>query len=71
VEEAFEHVVQLDEDCDNTKQELENMKIQQLVEMGFADDQTYAAIQQYNMDEVWVMHFLFCCSQHSGRMRHK
>ncbi|KAJ4448650.1 hypothetical protein ANN_00040, partial [Periplaneta americana] len=46
-EEAFERVVQLDEDCDDAKQELENVKIQQLVEMGFAEDQAYAAIQQY------------------------
>ncbi|PNF20235.1 hypothetical protein B7P43_G16194 [Cryptotermes secundus] len=46
-EEAFERVVQLDEDCDDAKQELETVKIQQLVEMGFVEDQAFAAVQQY------------------------
>ncbi|XP_021921023.1 uncharacterized protein LOC110830425 isoform X2 [Zootermopsis nevadensis] len=53
-EEAFEHVVQLDEDCEDAKQELENVKIQQLVEMGFAEDQAFAVIQQFSSVQVAV-----------------
>jgi hypothetical protein len=45
-------VIQLDEDCEDAKQELENVKIQQLVEMGFAEDQAFAAIHQYNTVQV-------------------
>jgi hypothetical protein len=51
-EEAFERVVQLDEDCEDAKQELETVKIQQLVEMGFVEDQAFAAIQQYGTVQV-------------------
>ncbi|PSN53115.1 hypothetical protein C0J52_10575 [Blattella germanica] len=53
-EEAFERVVQLDEDCDDAKQELENVKIQQLMEMGFGEEQAFAAILQYNSVQVAV-----------------
>jgi hypothetical protein len=64
-EEAFERVFQLDDDCEDAMQELENVKIQQLVEMGFAEDQAFAAIQQYSTVQVWDMHFLFCCSHNT------
>lgn len=47
-EEAFERVIQLDEDCEDAKQELENVKIQQLMDMGFGEDQAFAAIHQYS-----------------------
>ncbi|XP_067012119.2 RNA polymerase II-associated protein 3 isoform X2 [Anabrus simplex] len=47
-EQAFERVLQLDEDCEDAKQELENVKIQQLLEMGFGEEQAYAAVQQYH-----------------------
>jgi hypothetical protein len=56
-EEAFERVVQLDDDCEDARQELENVKIQQLVEMGFVEDQAFAAIQQYNTVQVWAINF--------------
>ena len=51
-EEAFERVIQLDEDCEDAKQELENVKIQQLVDMGFGEDQAFAAIHQYSTVQV-------------------
>jgi hypothetical protein len=53
-EEEFERVIQLDEDCEDAKQELEAVKIQQLVEMGFVEDQAFAAVQQYGTVQVWV-----------------
>jgi hypothetical protein len=73
-EEAFERVVQLDEDCEDAKQELETVKIQQLVEMGFVEDQAFAAIQQYGTVQVWALpctlhenvFCLFSSSKHSG-----
>jgi hypothetical protein len=73
-EEAFERVVQLDEDCEDAKQELENVKIQQLVEMGFVENQAFAAIQQYGSVQVWALPCIlhenvFCSfspSKHSG-----
>jgi hypothetical protein len=54
-EEAFERVIQLDEDCEDAKQELETVKIQQLMEMGFVEDQAFAAIQQYGTVQVWAL----------------
>jgi hypothetical protein len=45
-------VIQLDEDCEDAKQELENVKIQQLVDMGFGEDQAFAAIHQYSTVQV-------------------
>ena len=45
-------MIQLDEDCEDAKQELENVKIQQLVEMGFVEDQAFAAIHQYSTVQV-------------------
>jgi hypothetical protein len=72
-EEAFERVIQLDEDCEDAKQELETVKIQQLVEMGFVEDQAFAAIQQYGSVQVWAfaMHlackcFSVCLALHSA-----
>jgi hypothetical protein len=70
-EEAFERVIQLDEDCEDAKQELEAVKIQQLVEMGFVEDQAFAAIQQYTTVQVWPLPCALCMkmcspSEHSG-----
>ncbi|KAJ9600674.1 hypothetical protein L9F63_026188, partial [Diploptera punctata] len=53
-EEAFERVVQLDEDCEDAKQELENVRIQQVMEMGFSEDQAYTAVQQYHTVQMAV-----------------
>jgi hypothetical protein len=64
-EEEFERVIQLDEDCEDAKQELEAVKIQQLVEMGFVEDQAFAAIQQYGTVQVWAFPSVLCMKMFS------
>lgn len=64
-EEEFERVIQLDEDCEDAKQELEAVKIQQLVEMGFVEDQAFAAVQQYGSVQVWAFPCVVCMKMFS------
>ena len=49
-------MVQLDEDCEDARQELENVKILQVMEMGFSEDQAYTAIQQCSTVQVYSIH---------------
>ncbi|CAG2055924.1 unnamed protein product [Timema podura] len=47
-EQAFEKVLQLDNECDDAQQELENCRVFQLVEMGFPEKQCRASIKQFH-----------------------
>ncbi|KAK7869280.1 hypothetical protein R5R35_000892 [Gryllus longicercus] len=47
-QEAFERVVELDEECEDAVHELKFVKLQQLLEMGYPEKQASAALQQYH-----------------------